>query len=150
SPVTVWVVAVELNATGVWRVDPIHGVTTYVVIGTGAAIGCCHDTTACVLPGVTVPMVGGGSATQADSPNATNATTTTATQMRNSLSGRGIANTPHDPRFQHRTPRPKHTASPHMEMPSYRAVVWSSRHRDDDRTTKRREGYVYLFTNAIA
>jgi hypothetical protein len=94
SPVTVWVVAVELNATGAWRADPIHGVTTYVVIGTGAATGGCHDTTACALPGVTVPMVGGGSATHADNPNATNATTTTAIAHRSGLNDRVIVSPP--------------------------------------------------------
>src|SRR5689334_16608156 len=68
SPVTVWVVAAELNSTGVWRANPIHGVTTYAVIGVGEASGGCHVTTACALPGVAVPMIGGGSATHAVSP----------------------------------------------------------------------------------
>ncbi len=46
SPVTVWVVAVELNMIGVWGTCPIHGVTTYAVMGNGIASGACHDTVA--------------------------------------------------------------------------------------------------------
>src|SRR5262245_7741553 len=91
SPVTVRAVAAELNTTGVWRAIPIHGVTTYAVIGAGAANGGCHDTTACLSPGAAVPMSGGGSATHADSPNATNATTTTAKPNRNGLTERAIS-----------------------------------------------------------
>jgi hypothetical protein len=64
SPVTVSVVAVELNRVDGWAVCPIHGVTTYPVSGAGNASGACHDTTALASPATAVPICGGGSATQ--------------------------------------------------------------------------------------
>ncbi len=54
SPPTICVVAVELNAVGVCATCPIHGVTTYEVIGDGIAIGASHDTVARPSPAVTV------------------------------------------------------------------------------------------------
>jgi hypothetical protein len=93
-PVTVCVVAVELNRTGVWAVCPTHGVTTYAVIGTRPPSGACHDTVALLLPATAVPMIGGGSATQPVRLNETTATTTTATTSRSGLTDRAIVSPP--------------------------------------------------------
>src|SRR5262245_6126616 len=50
--------------------------------GEGTATGACHDTTAAPSLGVARPMIGGGSATQADNPNAPTPTANTARPTR--------------------------------------------------------------------
>ena len=101
------------------------------MIGTGAASGGCHDTTACALPGVAVPMVGGGSATHADKPNATNATTTTAIANRSGLTDRVIASppspvlAPYSMTKAHR--RPLQTTA--LGMPSAACAIWRYTYR---------------------
>jgi hypothetical protein len=64
SPVTVSVVAFELNRIDGFETCPTHGVTTYAAIGAGSASGACHDTVALASPATAVPICGGGSATQ--------------------------------------------------------------------------------------
>jgi hypothetical protein len=60
SPVTVSVVAVELNGTGVCATPLMYGVTTYdVTADPPFDVGAVHVTVACMLPRVAVPMVGG-------------------------------------------------------------------------------------------
>jgi hypothetical protein len=46
NPVTVSVVAAELNRTGVCATLLTNGVTTYATIGNGIPNGACHKTVA--------------------------------------------------------------------------------------------------------
>ena len=71
SPVTAWVVAVELNRIGVWRTWPIHGVTTYATIGAGTGAEAATTPSPGHFLGAT-PINGGESATQP--PNTASAT----------------------------------------------------------------------------
>jgi hypothetical protein len=63
-PITVCVVAVELNRMGAFATEPTHGVTMYPATGTGPAGGACHETVVIPLPATAVPISGGVAATQ--------------------------------------------------------------------------------------
>src|ERR1700687_6300943 len=58
-PVTIWVVAVELNVVAVWAVAPMYGVTVYPVTGLPPfPTGAVQLTVACALPAVADTPVG--------------------------------------------------------------------------------------------
>ena len=66
NPVTVWLVAVELNTLGVPVQYPTYGVTTYPVITEPPSdAGGVHDTVACPFPAVAAPIVGAPGAVDA-------------------------------------------------------------------------------------